>query len=82
MDQQAISVSISCMGANLICWYVCSPTGDKEILFSWCPDMDEEISGLASWHPVVSLQIEQFHWHLVNKSDLEFSLNGINVINY
>jgi len=44
--------------------------------------MDEEISGLASRHPIVSLQVKQFHWHLESKSDPEFSLSGINVINY
>lgn len=70
------------MGANLICCYFCSPTGDKEAVYSWCRDVDEEISGLASWHPLVNLQVEQFYWHLVSKSDPEFSLNGINVINY
>lgn len=56
--------------------------GDKEFVYCWCPDMDEKISGLASQHPVASLQVQQFHCHLVSKSDLEFSLNGINVISY
>lgn len=56
--------------------------GAKEDVYCWCPDMEEKISGLASRHPIVSLQVWQFRCHLVSKSDLEFSLNGINVMNY
>lgn len=56
--------------------------GAQEVVYCWCPDMDEEISGLSSQHPMACLQVWQFHCHSVSKSHLEFSLNGINIINY
>lgn len=34
--------------------------GDEEVVYCWCPDMDEKISGLASQHPVASLQVSGF----------------------
>lgn len=76
------SLLIFFMGTNLTFWCRSSPVGAQEVVYCWCPDMDEEISGLSSQHPMVCWRVWQFHCHSVRKSHLEFSLNGINVINY
>lgn len=76
------SLLISFMGTNLTFWCKSSPVGAQEVVYCWCPDMDEEISGLSSQHPVARLRVWQFHCHSVSKSHLEFSLNGINIIHY
>lgn len=76
------SLLIFFMGINLTSWCRSSPLGAKEVVYCWCPDMDEEISGLCSQHPMVSLWVRQFRWHSVSESHLEFSLSGINIINY
>lgn len=54
------SLSNSLIGTNLIFWYIRSPMGDKEVVYCWCPDMDEKISGLALQHPVVGLEVLAF----------------------
>lgn len=76
------SLLISFMGTNLTFWCRSSPVGAQEVVYCWCPDMDEEISGLSSQYPVEGLRVRQLRCHLASKSHLEFSLNGINSINY
>lgn len=49
------SLLIFFMGTNLTFWCKSSPVGALEVVYCWCPDMDEEISGLSSQHPMVCL---------------------------
>lgn len=63
------SLSISCMGANLICWYVCSPMGDKRsclLLVSWHGWGDKWVSFVASHSEfasqAVSLALREQIW--------------------
>lgn len=76
------SLLISFMGTNLTFWCRSSPVGAQEVVYCWCPDMDEEISGLSSQHPLAGLPVWRFCCCLASKLHLEFSLSGINIIHY
>lgn len=60
------SLLISFMGTNVTFWCKSSLVGAQEVVYCWCPDMDEEISGLSSQHPIASLRAWQFHSQCAN----------------